>query len=437
MKEFDKQMTHTIKGMLENYEAEYTPQAWDKLNSSLDANLSANSPIKKWWWFGIIGFLLIAGFLIIRYSPSVSPEQSIQKNQSIQYKQTMKKNESSPLSIEDSSASLICSPSQEKQIDQISLPNKNKISSFVISSSLDSSEYLFFDRHDLEGICFLNTQPINHLLITDYATDQLEDISSSRFLIFETSQKQSRFKRKSKFRIELPQISLSTKNNKFYKKFLGPNKLIAYLNPEIHKSEMFKQSSISSGWGIEIEGPLSKQLSVSIGVAFQTNKLSQGVSIDELNQNMLIKNPADFTESEFEKLIPLGDSVMNRTAEYQLLEIPLTFKLYLLKSNKSNVNVRCGLSALFFLKETYNLPFLMGSELAPYQETKNYKAFENIQLFGSVNLGLGYQYQFTDRLALTTSFDYKLGLNKLGDVTGNLNRMSFQAGISYRFGRSD
>jgi hypothetical protein len=66
-----------------------------------------------------------------------------------------------------------------------------------------------------------------------------------------------------------------------------------------------------------------------------------------------------------------------------------------------------------------------------------YRLRRNIVTLASLNLGLLYRYNLSDRFLLHGSAQYKQHLVPLGYNSMKLNRFNFQAGIIYHFGREN
>ena len=441
MKKFDKNMTDKIREVLVSYEAEYSPEAWENFSEKLEPMYSGKQTKRNRWLFGIGGLILVGLVYILFSWYGKVQESKTETNQSIQHIESRKQEEPPGIVNPDSSTSLLPSAVTDKTVPKdklVKISPLKKTDDHTIQlkekDKLESSVFMVKDQLRNNKMYQLQSRVLNSLLQKEFGTEDSIEINRKLAQADKIKIRKKKKKNKVSFKIKPPRISLRGTNNKLYKKFLGPNKLAVHWLPEVHYSSKFDKPSVSYGIGIELEGPLSEQLGFAVGVNYQKNKFSESIAAFE---SLPTRNQSDFNEKELSSLNLSDDSVRIRNTDYQFLELPISLNMYFLQSDYSKFSLSLGMSALFFLKENSSIPFRMLPDNLPYVENKSYGSFDNIHFTGSLNLGLAYQYRLSQRLALNTGFQYKLGLGNLGGLPMKLNRSSFQAGIIYRFGRID
>ncbi len=219
---------------------------------------------------------------------------------------------------------------------------------------------------------------------------------------------------KSKF--QWPELnSIFTKEER-YDKFVGPNKLAIFYSPEFLHSNSLKSLGIAHGIGISFEGPVRSSISVSAGLSYQA--IDYHITISSEN---VPESPEDTTYIE--------------SGNYKYLEVPVSINFKFFESAGSQLWFGMGLSSIAFLKQNYTSETIVGG--ISDQATFSAKGWENILPLASLNFGLQYRYQFSNRFTLHSSVQYKQCLVPLGYNSMRLNRINLQIGLLYRFGRED
>ena len=225
--------------------------------------------------------------------------------------------------------------------------------------------------------------------------------------------------RKSKF--QWPEFNSILTKEEGYDKFAGPNKLAIFYSPEILHSNSLKTLGVSHGIGISFEGPIRSSVSISAGLSYQA---------------------IDFRKTIFsEKILPPGetiyiDSIGIRTGSYEYLEVPVSINFKFFENTRSQVWLGTGISSIVFFKQNYSSETIVGGIISD-QVSSSAKAWENVLPLASLNFSLLYRYNFSYRFLLHGSVQYKQHLVPLGYNSMKLNRLNFQVGIIYRFGRED
>lgn len=103
-----------------------------------------------------------------------------------------------------------------------------------------------------------------------------------------------------------------------------------------------------------------------------------------------------------------------------------------MKTNRSKFSLTAGASAIFFLKEKYITPFSTPDKLL-FSEERSFKRFGNIHPLASLNTGISYCYQLSERFSVFTNLQYKFKLTSMGGNLLKISRFDSQIGIVYRF----
>jgi hypothetical protein len=129
------------------------------------------------------------------------------------------------------------------------------------------------------------------------------------------------------------------------------------------------------------------------------------------------------------------DSTEIRSGSYRFLELPVAVNFKFIESARSQVWLGAGISSIAFLRQEYTYETVV--EGVSESSSISVKAWENIHPLASLNFSLLFRYTISDRALLHGSIQYKQHLVPLGYNSMKLNRLNFQLGIIYHFGRED
>jgi hypothetical protein len=174
-----------------------------------------------------------------------------------------------------------------------------------------------------------------------------------------------------------------------------------------------KTLGVSHGIGINLEGAIRSSVSISAGLSYQAINFGKTI----ISENL--------PDSPSDTIIESGN--------LKYLEVPVYLNFKFFESGRSQVWFGTGISAIVFLKQDYTTETFVGG--ISYQASSSAKGWENILPLASLNIGLLYRYQFSDRLFLHSSVQYKNHLIPLGYKSMKLDRLNFQVGLIYSFGR--
>jgi hypothetical protein len=213
-----------------------------------------------------------------------------------------------------------------------------------------------------------------------------------------------------------------------YDRFTGPNRLVVFYSPEIHYSDTLKNLGVSQGAGISFEGLIRSSISISAGLSYQEMNFNQIIYSDKIYSHNSSQHPVDTID-----ISELIDSIGVRSGSYKFIELPVAVSFKFIESARSQVWLSAGISAIAFLQQDYSYETIVGG--ISDSSGVSVKAWENIHPLASFNIGLLYRYELSDRFFLHGSAQYRQHLVPLGYNSMKLNRLNFQAGIVYRFGR--
>lgn len=436
MKEsFEDKITKRIKEVLDQYEPDYSPQAWEKLRKQI--------PVPEFWLkklfmkyrFWIAGTTII-GVLFFTYQ--VFKPDELNKEAAIELPdyRPVNSSESGKPEARTSTVKPIISHSEDS-----STISRNQYQNHVIASGLpaihivDSQKTVYYETAQMDSNYYYRIEIPMDYSVNEVLKKELylrtPDISSQLIRIklpgVENSfipDKSGKYDRKSQF--QWPEFGSLSKTGESYNKFVGPNKLALFYSPEIHYNDSLKTFGVSHGFGITVEGPIRSSISISAGLSYQTMNFQKTVFSEKVpSRNFL--HPTDTTQ--------YIDSIGIMSGSYRYFELPVSVNLKLLESSRSQFWLGTGISSIAFLKQEYISETIVGdiSEKA----TISANAWENVHLLASLNFSLLYRYEFSDRFVLHTSIQYKHHLGPLGYNSMKLDRLNLQIGLVYHFGRND
>jgi hypothetical protein len=438
MKElFDDRITKRIKEVLEQYEPAYSPQAWEKLRKQMPVPESRLKKLllKYKFWFSS---LVIAGVLVIVYNVTNIPhadEVSAIDFVSSEYGNHIVSEEPNEIIYSAETSAL------KYSISDISIGQEEKsvfpeVTLVRITESLPAAYQNYTQAGNAmteipESIERASAIPVSPVRI-DFGykynstklipiEDQAADIKPS---------KDPSYNKTGKFEFHWPGFNSSLTKEGDYNKFVGPDKLAFFYSPEIHYSDSIGNMGVSQGIGFSFEGPVRSLVSVSAGLSYQAIDFHETILSVKVPPHDLVLEPPDTN-----RIFYYVDSTEIRSGSYRLLELPVAVNFKFIESARSQVWLGAGISSIAFLRQEYTYETVV--EGVSESSSISVKAWENIHPLASLNFSLLFRYTISDRALLHGSIQYKQHLVPLGYNSMKLNRLNFQLGIIYHFGRED
>jgi hypothetical protein len=438
MKElFDDKITQRIKEVLEQYEPAYSPQAWEKLRKQMPV---PESRLKKLWlkykfWFS---GLVITGILITVYNltniqhadgvTAIDPVSSEYVNYALS-------DNSKEVTYSEKTASL------RNGISEISIGQEDKsvfpeVKLVRITESLPATDLDYVQPgraiteipESIERASVIPVSPERIDLGYQYNSTLLIPIVDPTADIKQL--KDPSVKKTAKFEFHWLDFNSSLTKEGDYNKFVGPNKLAFFYSPEIHYSDSIGNMGVSQGMGITFEGQIRSLVSVSAGLSYQAINFDKTISSVKVPPPLQELQPHD-TNSIFYYV----DSIEIRSGSYKFLELPVSVNFKFIESAKTKIWLGTGISAIAFLGQEYTYETIV--EDVSESSSISVKAWEDIHPLASVNFSLLLRYNVSDRVFLHGSVQYKQHLVPLGYNSMKLNRLNFQFGVIYHFGRKE
>lgn len=418
MKElFEDKMNDKFRKELVNYHVPYDQQAWERLSKDLQAK-----PVSRWrkwklsagWGFGIA----VAGLIIYyAYLSTIDPLgiKQLQHNTT----STIAKREHAQSSNSTTGHSI----DFNKKIQpgsEVSVPNGPTERRFV-------TQEVLIQRKDSKHIDNESRIPVSKepdVQVTEFLVAKTGMLKSPEIKVKlkELREKNTRRPEIKRQKLKLPKLNIGFSGD-HYSRFVGPNKLSLFYNPEFDLEKTLRNPGLVHGLGIEFEGPINSTINLAIGVSYFSKQYS-GSETFRLDSSKISGLH-----------VPFVDSTITRTGSYQFLEMPVTLRLSLYSGQRSSLFFNAGFSLIAFLNQEYNTHTVVNQEETDTNIKQ--KAWKNIYPVGSLNFGLTYRYALSDRFSIGTSVEYKNHLPGLGAFPLELNRVSGEIGIMYRFGRKD
>lgn len=425
-----------IKEVMEQYNPDYSPQAWDNLRKQI--------PVSEFWLRKLLrkykfslSVVTILGVLIIGYEltsllltdkksfadhevsgsanyyAKSTPEEMIYP----QYINALKHSNSDP-----------GISSEEKNIS--SGVTSVRITDFVPSVNEDPTP-------TIKAIAMMANMPVTNCTIPDLPEvadfgnkNNIPKLVPIRYQVADIHLSKNKKNKVNdnphKLRFILPDFSSLFTKQEGYNRFVGPDELFIFYSPEIHHSDSLNTLGISQGVGISFEGKIRSSISISVGLSYQSMNFSKTILLGKVPPHITGLQPAD-TNRTFYYI----DSIGIRSGSYKFLELPVAIKFKVLESDRSDVWLGAGISSISFLRQDYTYETV--EEGVSESSRVSVKAWENIYPLASFNLSLLYRHEFSNRLILHSSVQYKQHLVPMGYNSMKLNRLNFQVGIIYRF----
>jgi hypothetical protein len=425
-KPFEDRITEKIREVMEQYEPDYSPQAWEKLRKEMPVPVFWLKRVflkYKYWFSGIA----ISGALLIAFK--VTSELPAEKSSVIDAVSYEASNYLLSVNPEEKPYSeKIYSTSQTIPYPSISHEAKTLSSQGTTASVTDSFQSAYQENthqgnqiEELSGKIVENPVIPVFIEVPDFSFPAdfagLIPIKSKAEGIAVLKSHSSEKAGKAEF--QWPELNLVFTKEEGYDKFAGPNKIAFFYSPELLRSGSLKNLGISQGIGFSLEGPVRSSVSVSAGLSYQAINFRKVFS-----EKILLPDETTFI-----------DSIGIRSGSYKYLEVPVLLNFKFFESGRSQIWLGTGISSIVFLKQDYTSETIVGG--TSDQVSSSAKVWENILPLASINLDLLYRYKFTERLSLHSSVLYKFHVIPLGYNSMKLNRLTLQAGFIYRFGRQD
>ena len=438
MKElFEDRITQTIKEVLEQYEPAYSPQAWEKLRKQMPAPESRLKKLLlkyKFWFSGVA----IVGVIVIAYKvtnglhgdgTSVIDPVSIEFASYFATEKPREITYSEKTSASRYNSSDIITGQEEKNV----FP---EVTLVPITESLP-----VIDQYNTQAGSAVTELPgsIERASVIPVSPERIEfDYQYNRTLLIPIEDraadikpsKDPSYKKTGNFEFYWPGFNSSLTKEEDYNKFVGPNKLAFFYSPEIHYSDSLGNMGVSQGIGITFEGQIRSLVSVSAGLSYQAINFNKTISSVKVPPHDLVLEPPDTN-----RIFYYVDSTEIRSGSYKFLELPVSVNFKFIESARSQVWLGTGISAIAFLGQEYTYETIV--EEVSESSSISVKAWENIHPLASANFSLLLRYNISDRIFLHGSIQYKQHLVPLGYTSMKLDRLNFQLGVIYNFGRED
>lgn len=425
MKELiDDRITTRIKEVMDQYEPDYSPQAWENLRKQMPVPgfwLKRVFLKYKYWFSGIAisGALLIA-FKVTSELPAekssvIDPVSSEASN----YLVSVKPEEKTYSEKTYTTSPTISDPSIRQEVKNLSSKGTTAPVTDSFLAAYQDNTQTGYAIEEMPGK--IEKNPIIPVFIEGqdfgFQTNNsgLIPLKSQAEVI--PVLKSSSSKKTAKSEFQWPEFDFIFKKEEGYDKFAGPNKLAIFYSPEILYSNSLRTLGVTHGIGISFEGPIRSSVSVSAGLSFQAINFHKTIS------------PVKVSESP-------DDTINIESGSLEYLEVPVSLNFKFFESTRAQIWLGTGISSIVFLKQNYTSERLIGG-ISDQVINSSAKGWENILPLSSLNLSLFYRYKLSERLFLQSLFQYKQHLIPLGYNSMKLNRLSLQVGLIYRFGRED
>jgi hypothetical protein len=432
----DDIITKRIKEVLEQYEPDYSPQFWEKIRKQRPLpELRLITLLQKYkFWLSV---LTIAGVLFIVYmatdllpadkNSAVDPLSPESLNYSVSEKSKEITN-SEKTSASGNSISYNSIDEEERNISskvmpvRITDPLPAAYQDYIPAENAISEGPERIEKIPglvlLEEIDFGNQYNSTQLIPVKYRPEEiqlLKDRASNN--------------NNNKLIFHWPDFNSPVKKEG-YDKFVGPNKLAFFYSPEIHFNGSFGTVGVSQGIGISLDGPIRSSVSISAGLSFQETNFHNKIIFSGKVPPHAVLQPPDTNRTFY-----YNDSTVFNSGSYKFLELPVSVTYKFIESPRSQIWLGAGISAIAFLRQNYTYEKVV--EEISETSSISVKAWNNIHPLASLNFSLLYRYNLSSRFILHGTIQYKQHLVPLGYNSMKLNRLNFQVGIIYRFGRED
>ena len=423
--------------MLEQYEPAYSPQAWEKLRKQMPVPESRLKKLLLKYKFWLSG-LTIVGVIVIAYKvTSVLPgdKNSVIDPVSFEYANYFVTEKPREITYSEKASAL------RHNISDI-ITGQEERSGFPEVTPVPITESLPAAHQDYtlaENAITELPESIERASVIPVSTERLDfgyQYNSTLLIPIEDRaadikpSKDQSVNKSAKFEIHWPGFNSTLTREGDYNKFVGPNKLAFFYSPEIHYSDSIGNMGVSQGIGINFEGRIRSLVSISAGLSYQAINFDKTISSVKVPPHGLVLQPPDTN-----RIFYYVDSIEIRSGSYKFLELPVSVNFKFIESARSQVWLGTGISAIAFLGQEYTYETIV--EEVSESSSISVKAWENIHPLASVNFSLLLRYNVSDRIFLHGSVQYKQHLVPLGYTSMKLNRLNFQLGVIYNFGRED
>ncbi|MCG7856543.1 hypothetical protein MD537_06180 [Flavihumibacter sediminis] len=385
-----------------------SPEAWEKMNTLLEAEEKKRRRIFFWWWIPILIGIAIGGYLAL---PDI---KTYTKIHSVKLKTEPATTEISGIEKREINAVSVIKPEQDesplqrtdyKQGNAILEPDINDENKIGISNSTNTNKT--FQQTDKR-----NPGEINRSAITEATNSPLEPST----VILHTP-----FAKKSSF--EYPEkindgAGTKISPDKTDKAEQAPKDLPFYLygstGPEV--SGVNGKGKIRFGMGMGIGMKLSRSLFIQAGI-INTNKVYSA------DGSHYYPKPGSYYDNENLK-------IQHVDADCNIIEIPLQLGMNIIQRKRNTIFVMAGITASIMQKEFYKYQYTRYGVPAESEYTYRTKSFEPVTGAG---ISVGYQRKINSRLVVQLNPYYNFPLNGIGEGRVEISSAGIQAGLRYNF----
>jgi hypothetical protein len=433
----EDRITRRIKEALGHYEPEYSPKAWEKLREQLPLRESRLKKLLLKYKFWLSGVALL-GVLVIVYK--VANVQVTYKNSAIDLLSPVSANpivsgKPKEISYSEKTATL------RSSISDISIRQEEKnVSSKVTPCHITNSLPVIYQDFAQSGNSITEMPAgTERASLIPVSPERIEfDYQNKSTLLIPIEDraadikpsKDPSYEKTGNLEFHWPGFNSSLTNEEDYNKFVGPNKLAFFYSPEIHYSDSLGNMGVSQGFGVTFEGQILSLVSISAGLSYQANNFNKTISSEKVPPHGMVLEPPDTN-----RIFYYADSTEIRSGSYRFLELPVSVNFKFIESARSKVWLGAGISSIAFLQQYYTYETVV--EEVSESSSISVKAWEDIHPLASINFSLLYRYNLSDRFIIHGAVQYKQHLVPLGYNSMKLNRLNFQVGIIYRFGRGN
>jgi hypothetical protein len=435
MKELlEDRITKRIKKVMVEYEPDYSPLAWESLKKQLPVPESQFKKLLRKHRLGFFGGSILGVLIIVYMITNLLP---VKKNSAIDQVSSEPENYFASETAEEIAYSEKLTIIQQG-ISDIGIGKEKKDLSSNVTPVQITDSFLVTDKNNAQNG---NTNvEMREKTETDFVTPVIIEVSDFGFrantteLIPIESEVESTwlrndksFDKTRKLKFNWPDFNFLFLKDDGYYKVVGPNKFAFFYSPEIHRSDSLKTLGVSQGFGISFEGPIRSLVSVSVGLSYQSADFHKTIFSEKIPPHLVLQ-PSD-TNRNFYYLDSIGVS----SGSYKFLEIPVAVNFKFIEMTRSQVWLSAGISSIAFLRQEYYYEIKVDEDSKSSSAT--IKKWGNVHPLASMNFGLLYRYNISDRYLLHSSIQYKQHLTPFGYNSMKLNRINLEIGLIYQFGR--
>ena len=491
-----KNLDKLFQEKLKDYREAPDERVWQSIQNSLDQKKKSRRVIPIWWKLGGVAAVLLIALLLINPFDSREVDGSVitdtentqnpENNQGIDQKNELIEEDDIPESSvvqsnaehQDSSTTSedetfistdeLLTPSSEaitnnedriqtneglkeeslqKRTDELPIQREVLAADQEKEKSLEDiekvSEAVITDKIDQNDIQKPAEKDLNETAVAEESTEQEEIDESGKKSIFDEIAKQE----------EEKEVLAEASSPKWS---VGPSVAPVYFNSfgegsPIHSNFVSnsKSGNVNLSYGVGVAYEISNKLSVRSGLhrvdyGYNTDDItfssslvaSTSTQITNINytntsRNLVVEsssNPGPSDEFVANDIIAQSPSRSGRMVqEFGYLEVPMELN-YSLVDRKLNIDVIGGVSSLFLVNNSVTLESAGSSTEMGEANNLNDVNF-------STNVGLGINYELTDKMKVHLEPMFKYQLNTFSDTEGNFQPYSLgiYTGMSFKF----